>query len=147
MTGKCTYTGTISAPQAAGGVSPPFVDASGSVLPGVSKWAASWGAEYNLPGKLFNEEGQFYVGYDGSSRSRWSSNPTPSIYTWVDGYALHNFRLGFRSDGFEVFGWVKNAFEKDYVELLLAGTGGNTGLIAGQIGDPRTWGGTVKVQF
>lgn len=147
VTGKCTYTGAISAPATANGVSPPFVDASGSVLPGVSKWAASWGAEYNLPGKLFNEEGQFYVGYDGSSRSRWSSNPTPSIYTWVDGYALHNFRLGFRSDGFEVFGWVKNAFEKDYVELLLAGTGGNTGLIAGQIGDPRTWGGTVKVQF
>ena len=147
VTGKCTYTGTIGAPGTPGAVSPPFVDASGAVLPGVSKWAASWGAEYNVPGQLFAKDGEFYLGYDASYRSRWSSNPTPSIYTWVDGYSLHNFRLGFRTDGFEVFGWVRNAFDQDYAELLLAGTGGNTGLIAGQIGDPRTFGGTIKLSF
>lgn len=147
VTGKCTYTGTIGAPGTPGAVSPPFVDASGAVLPGVSKWAASWGAEYNVPGQLFAEAGEFYLGYDASYRSRWSSNPTPSIYTWVDGYALHNFRLGFRGEGFELFGWVRNAFDRDHAELLLAGTGGNTGLIAGQIGDPRTFGGTIKLSF
>lgn len=147
VTGKCTYTGTVGAPGTPGAVSPPFVDASGAVLPGVSKWAASWGAEYNVPGQLFAKDGEFYLGYDASYRSRWSSNPTPSIYTWVDGYSLHNFRLGFRTDGFEVFGWVRNAFDQDYAELLLAGTGGNTGLIAGQIGDPRTFGGTIKLSF
>jgi iron complex outermembrane receptor protein len=146
-TGACTYAGTPSAPGTPGGTSPPFVDISGSVLPGVSKWAFSWGAEANVPSTLFEKEGQFYLGYDGSYRSSWSSNPSPSIYTWVKGYALHNFRGGFRTSSFDAFFWVRNAFNKNYIDLLLAGTGGNTGLIAAQVGDPRTFGGTVKLSF
>jgi iron complex outermembrane recepter protein len=147
VTGKCSYTGAIGAAAVPGAVSPPFVDASGSQLPGVSKWAFAWGAEGNVPSKLFGEEGQFYLGYDASYRSDWSSNPTPSIYTQVKGYSLQNFRAGFRTGRFDVFGWVRNAFDQNYIELLLAGTGGNTGLIAGQVGDPRTFGGTVKFTF
>lgn len=144
---RCGYVGTPSAPGVPGGTSPPFVDISGSVLPGVSKWAGSWGAEYNVPAELFAQDGQFYLGYDGSYRSRWSSNPSPSIYTWVDGYSLHNFRTGFRTDKFDAFLWVRNAFEKNYIDLYLAETGGNTGLIAAYPGDPRTFGGTVKLNF
>ncbi|OYX60915.1 MAG: hypothetical protein B7Y89_14555, partial [Novosphingobium sp. 32-60-15] len=87
------------------------------------------------------------LGYDASYRSSWSSNPSPSIYTNVDGYSIHNFRAGFRTDRFDVFGWVRNAFDQNYIELLLAGTGGNTGLVAGQVGDPRTFGGTIKYSF
>ncbi|WP_327196412.1 MULTISPECIES: TonB-dependent receptor [unclassified Sphingomonas] len=147
VTGRCSYTGAIGAPATPGAVSPPFVDVSGSVLPGVSKWAASWGAEYVQPGSLFEQGGNFYLGYDASYRSRWSSNPSPSIYTWVDGYSLHNFRGGFRTDKFNAFLWVRNAFEKDYIDLYLAGTGGNTGLIAAYAGDPRTFGGTIQFNF
>ena len=146
-TGACTFSGTVSAPGTPGGNSPPFVDASGQVLPGVSKWALSWGGEANVPGKLFGQDGQFYAGYDGSYRSDWSSNPTPSIYTNVNGYSIHNFRAGFRTGRFDAFGWVRNAFDRNYIDLLLAGTGGNTGLIAAQVGDPRTFGGTVKFSF
>lgn len=151
---KCAYTlpaGTTLAPPgtpATGTLrSPPFVDASGAPLPGVSKWAGSWGAEYNIPSSLFGEEGQFYLGYDGSFRSRWSSNPTPSIYTWVDGYTLHNFRGGFRGEKFDAFLWIRNAFAKNYIDQYLAGTGGNTGLIAAYAGDPQTFGGTIKFNF
>jgi len=146
-TGPCTYSGTPGAAGAAGTNSPPFVDASGQDLPGVSKWAFSWGAEGNVPSSIFGREGQFYAGYDASYRSRWSSNPTPSIYTTVRGYALHNFRAGFRTEGFDAFVWTRNAFDQDYIDLLLAGTGGNTGLIAAQVGDPRTWGGTIRFSF
>ena len=144
---KCAYVGTPSAPATPGGSSPPVYDASGAPLPGVSKWAFSWGGEANAPSALFGEEGQFYFGYDASSRSSWSSNPSPSIYTWVKGYSLHNFRTGFRTDKFDVFLWARNAFDKDYIDLYLAGTGGNTGLIAAQVGDPRTYGGTIKFNF
>jgi iron complex outermembrane receptor protein len=80
-------------------------------------------------------------------RSSFSSNPSPSAYTWVDGYSLHNFRAGFRTDqGFNVYGWVRNAFDENYFEQLFVGPG-NTGLIAGLPGDPRTWGFTVSSNF
>ena len=138
---------TPSAPGTPGGISPANCDISGQRLPGVSKWAASFGAEANLPTVLFGQSGQVYFGYDGSYRSNFSSNPTPSAYTWVDGYSLHNFRLGFRADrAFNVFAWMRNALDKNYFEQLQVPSG-NTGLIVGNPGDPRTYGFTVQAEF
>lgn len=142
--------GGSGTPVAAAGVpgnSPANCDISGARLPGVSKWSFSWGAEGNVPARLLGQEGEVYLGVDGSYRSNFSSNPSPSAYTWVDGYALTNLRLGFRTDGgLNVFGWVRNAFNVNYFEQL-AVPSGNTGLIVGSPGDPRTWGGTIKVEF
>ncbi|WP_288459452.1 TonB-dependent receptor [uncultured Sphingomonas sp.] len=124
--------------------SPSFCDVSGQRLPGISKWAFSYGAEYAVP---LAAGGNVYVGYDGSYRSGFSSNPSESIYTNIDGYALSNFRLGYRADrGLNAFLWLRNAFDKDYYELL-ATQSGNTGLIVGQPGDPRTYGVTVSASF
>src|SRR3546814_81297 len=114
--------------------------------PGVSKWAFSYGAEYNIPVTLLDKDGQLYLGVDGNYRSHWNSNASPSIYTEVKGYALTNFRAGFRGEGFDIFGWVCNAFDVNYIENLQVAPG-NTGLIAGQPGDPQTWGGTIKFSF
>ncbi|HXS30384.1 MAG TPA: hypothetical protein VN755_06080, partial [Steroidobacteraceae bacterium] len=89
-----------------------------------------------------------YFGYDGSARSRWSSNPSRSAYSDVGGYGLASFRVGFRVNAdWDVYGWVKNAFDKNYYELLNAATGGNTGLVVGQPADQRTFGLTVRAQF
>ena len=96
---------------------------------------------------LLGLDGAVYLGVDGNYRSRFSSNPTPSEYTWVDGYALINLRAGFRADnGLQVFGWVRNVFDKDYFEQLQV-PGGNTGLIVGTPGDPRTYGLTLQHVF
>ena len=66
---------------------------------------------------------------------------------WVGGYAITNFRLGFRADDkWEVSGWVRNAFDTHYFDFLTAQSG-STGLIVGQPGDPRTYGVTLKAQF
>ncbi len=135
-----------SQPGVPGALSPRQCDISGQTLPGVSKWAFSYGAEYNIPLTLLAKEGQAYLGVDGNYRSHWNSNASPSIYTDVKGYALTNFRAGFRGEGFDIFGWVRNAFDVDYIENLQVAPG-NTGLIAGQVGDPQTWGGTIKVSF
>jgi iron complex outermembrane receptor protein len=139
--------GTPIAAAGTPGNSPANCDISGQRLPGISKWSFSYGAEGNLPATLFGEEGEVYLGFDGNYRSRFSSNPSPSIYSWIDGYALSNFRLGFRADnGLNIYGWVRNAFDIDYFEQLSFGPG-NTGLIAGIPGDPRTWGGTIRLDF
>ncbi|WP_026149753.1 TonB-dependent receptor [Sphingobium xenophagum] len=135
-----------SQPGVPGALSPRQCDISGADLPGVSKWAFSYGAEINQPVTLLAKEGQVYFGVDGNYRSHWNSNASPSIYTNVKGYALTNFRAGFRGEGFEVFGWVRNALDVDYIETLQVAPG-NTGLIAGQPGDPQTWGGTIKFSF
>ncbi|MET0272441.1 MAG: TonB-dependent receptor [Phenylobacterium sp.] len=138
---------TPSAPGTPGGLSPANCDISGQRLPGVSKWSLSFGVEANTPAKFLGNEGEVYAGYDGSYRSNFSSNASPSAYTWVDGYALSNFRAGFRTDdGLNVFAWVRNAFDEDYFEQLAVGPS-NTGLIAGQPGDPRTYGVTLKAAF
>lgn len=142
--------GGSGTPVAAPGVvgnSPANCDISGQRLPGISKWALSFGAEANTPLSLFGKDGQLYAGFDGSYRSNFSSNPTPSAYTWIDGYGLFNVRTGFRTDdGVNLFLWVRNLFNVDYFEQL-AVPSGNTGLIVGQPGDPRTIGLTIKAEF
>jgi len=138
---------TPSAPGTPGGLSPANCDISGQRLAGVSKWSFAFGAEANAPGNVFGEAGQFYLGYDGSYRSNFSSNASPSAATRIDGYSLSNFRAGFRSDDrLNIFAWVRNAFDENYFEQLFIAPG-NTGLIAGLPGDPRTWGATVSVAF
>ena len=137
----------IGAAGTPGTNSPATCDISGQVLPGVSKWSLSYGAEGNVPASLFGKEGEVYLGAEGSYRSRFSSNASPSQYTWIDGYSLVNFRFGWRSkDGINAFVWVRNAFDTQYFELLQVAPG-SSGLIVGQPGDPRTFGGTIKFEF
>ena len=140
-------TGTPVAAPGVPGNSPANCDISGQRLPGVSKWAFSYGGEVNTPANIFGREGQIYIGVDGNYRTSFSSNPTPSIYTNIKGYALTNYRVGFRTEtGFNLFGFVRNAFDVDYFEQL-AVPSGNTGLIVGQPGDPRTYGITIATTF
>ncbi|QDZ07603.1 TonB-dependent receptor [Sphingomonas panacisoli] len=144
LSGGTTVTGSQvpSAPGTPGGLSPAFCDISGQILPGISKWSLSYGGEYNIP----VGGGEAYIGYDGSYRTKFSSNPSRSLYTDISGYSLSNFRLGFRKDKLNVFAWVRNAFDQHYFELLSVQSG-STGLIVGQPGDPRTFGGTVSIGF
>ena len=136
----------ITAPGVPGN-SPANCDISGQRLPGVSKWSFSYGGEVNTPANIFGREGQIYVGIDGNYRTSFSSNPTPSIYTNVKSYALTNYRVGFRTEtGINLFGFVRNLFDVDYFEQL-AVPSGNTGLIVGQPGDPRTFGITLAINL
>ncbi len=127
---------------------PTFKDISGGLLPGISKWAASFGGEAaTRTTSLFGQYGEFVFAVDGFYRSTFSSNSSPSKYLVVDGYTLLNGRVGFRAaDGVSLFVWVRNAFDKDYFEQLLPGAG-NAGHYAGVLGDQRTYGITLRYAF
>ncbi|ARS40088.1 TonB-dependent receptor [Sphingobacteriaceae bacterium GW460-11-11-14-LB5] len=123
-----------------------FKDASGGRLPGISKWNISGGSEFSTPGSLATKLGRYFIAADASYRSEYSSNPTPSSILNVKGYALFNARLGFKSDKFSAFVWSRNIGNKNYYEQLQAAAG-NSGLYAGVLGDPRTYGATLRYSF
>ena len=124
---------------------PQSKDISGSVLPGISKWALSLGGEIRArPVALRTGRGRL------RRRRRQLS-----IVVLVERELLAlprrrrlpllNTRIGFRAaDGWTVFVWSRNLLDKDYFELLTAAPG-NTGLYVGQPGDGRTAGITLRV--
>jgi iron complex outermembrane recepter protein len=123
---------------------PTFKDISGGDLPGISRWSASLGAEASVQGKLIGQQGAFFLALDGFYRSAFSSSPSPSAYLNVDSYALLNARLGFRAaEGVSIFAWSRNILDQNYFEQLLPGAG-NIGHFAGVLGDPRTFGMTLR---
>jgi outer membrane receptor protein involved in Fe transport len=60
---------------------------------------------------------------------------------------LVNLRAGYRwNDGWSVFLWSRNLLDQRYYEFLTAQPG-NSGLIVGLPGDPRTIGLTVRMNL
>ncbi|MFO7286923.1 MAG: TonB-dependent receptor [Gammaproteobacteria bacterium] len=133
---------TNAPPPLEGTGGPPSVDASGGRLPGLSKWAASVGGEHRVQVTPLGVPGELYTGLDVYYRDDFSSSPTPSQYLNIDGYALVNLRLGFRSqNGWSVQLWSRNLLDEEYFEQLLAAPGGNgAGHYGAVLGDPRTFG-------
>ncbi|GAA4434721.1 TonB-dependent receptor [Ravibacter arvi] len=124
-----------------------FKDISGGVLPGISKWAGSVGGEATTRGNFLGLAGNYFGAIDVFFRSKFSSSPSPSQYLNIEGYSLTNARAGFRaSNGITVFVWARNVFNKDYYEQLLAAPG-SYGQYAGVVGDPRTYGVTLRYVY
>lgn len=122
-----------------------YKDISGGDLPGISKWAGSFGGEITTKqAKALGHSGKYFLGFDTYYRSSFSSSPSPSQYLNVDGYALVNGRIGFRAlNGLSFFVWGRNILDKNYFEQLLPAAG-NAGHYAGVLGDQRTYGITLR---
>jgi iron complex outermembrane recepter protein len=126
---------------------PQVKDVSGSVLPGISKHAVSFGGEYSRDARVAGVQGQLFGALDASYRSDFSSSASASRYLVVDGYTLVNARAGFRfNDGWSLTIWARNLLDKNYYELLTPAPG-NSGLYVGQVGDERTAGVTLRFGF
>ncbi len=124
-----------------------FKDVSGGDLPGISKWSGSFGAEATHKGGFFGLKGNYFVAADIYFRSKFSSSPSPSQYLNIEGYSLLNGRLGFRaSNGVSIYIWGRNLANTNYYEQLLAAPG-SAGQYAGIVGDPRTYGVTLRYSF
>ena len=124
-----------------------FKDISGQKLPGISEWAGTFGGELSKEGKFLKNEGRFYLALETSYRSDFSSSPTPSEHLNIDAYSLLNGRLGFRTlKGVSILIWGRNILNKNYYEQLLP-AGGNAGHYGAVLGDPRTYGLTLRYNF
>ena len=118
-------------------------DLSGKQLTGSSKWSLSAGTEYRRD----IGSGEIFAGIDASYRSSFFADASVSKYLRIDGYTLVNARLGFASArGWEVFGLVRNVFDKKYATLLTPQSG-NSGYYSGVPGDPRTVQITARYRF
>ena len=140
------FTGAPPPLERSGGATV-VVDASGTRLPGLSEWSVSAGGEYLVPGDLLGRGGEYFVSADAFYRSEFSSSPTESRFLNIDGYTLVNLRVGFKgSEGWDAFVWARNLLDEEYFESLAAG-GSSSGYYAGALGDPRTFGVTLRGSF
>ena len=66
----------------------------------------------------------------------------------IDGYSLVNLRAGYVSPSgvWEGFIWVKNVFDTEYFQYMSVQPG-NSGAIFALLGDPRTYGVTLRLRF
>lgn len=127
------------------GGSQAFKDISGEVLPGISKWAGSFGGEISSKEiSFFNQKARWFFATDVYFRSSFSSSPSPSRFLNIDGYYLLNARAGVKAaEGLTFFVWGRNLLDKNYFEQLLPAAG-NAGHYAGVLGDQRTYGVTLR---
>ena len=125
-----------------------FKDISGARLPGISKWSGSFGAEIkSKKTSFFNQKGNVYLALESSFRSEFSSSSSPSTVLNIEGYGLINLRAGFRAiKGFTIQAWARNIANTNYFEQLLP-AGGSAGHYAAVLGDPRTYGLTLRYSF
>ena len=122
-------------------------DLSGQPISGSPKWAWNIGTDFQFPvGATPIGDSEIYGRADYSWRSSYFTAVSNSRYSEVPAFGVANARLGVRAaDGLiDVSIWAKNIFDKKYFTTLSVA---NTGLVTATIGDPRTYGVTLRSSF
>jgi iron complex outermembrane receptor protein len=123
------------------------VDLSGQQIPGASKFAYSLGGDASQPaGTWGNKPIELYGHVDYGHRSSFLTQVTNSIYSRVPAYGLLTARFGVRTEDqrWDLSIWAHNLLDAHYFQTL---SGQNTGQIAGTIGEPRTFGVTLRTKL
>ncbi|MDB5479470.1 MAG: TonB-dependent receptor [Caulobacteraceae bacterium] len=128
------------------GSSTTVCDLSGRGLPGTPRWAMSAGGEYKHSLALGRTGGEAFARLEASVRTKIYGDPTDSKYTVIGGYTLVNASVGFRARHWDAWVWARNLFDENYLQNVTVQSG-NSGLIIGTPGDPRTFGVTVRANY
>ncbi|HEX5049491.1 MAG TPA: TonB-dependent receptor, partial [Gammaproteobacteria bacterium] len=109
---------------------------TGVPLAGLSDLSGSLGFDYRRQ----MGRGELVIQSDTNTRSGYNSDTSGSRYTTIDGFSVTSLMLGYRfARGWEVDAFARNLFDEEYITALTIQTG-NSGLILGQAGEPRTVG-------
>lgn len=143
-----TYREYRNAPQAPerlnlGGIQ----DLSGQPLAGIPKFTYTLGADVAQPIGDWGERAvELYGHADFSHRSSFNTSASNSRYGEIAGYGVLNARLGLRFDDarWDLSVWARNLTDEEYFQTL---SPTNTGLVSAILGDPRTWGVTLRTKL
>jgi len=127
---------------------------TGRPIAGASKWNATFGGEYDVPlPEIGNADTTAYFGGNVELRSFFYSTADDGQYSKVPGYGLGNIDFGIREDNgrWDLSGWIHNVSNEHY--YLFKEVAGSTGslptynLVVGEVGDPLTFGVTLRAKF
>ena len=126
-------------------------DLTGRPLAGASRWSASFGGEYDYPlPELRGQQTVAYLGGNVQLRSFFYSTGDDSQYSKVPGYGLGNIDFGIRQANgrWDLSGWIHN-FTNEHYYLFKEATGSvpQYNLVVGEVGDPLTFGVTLRAKF
>ena len=138
-----SYANAPVAPEAPPAPASQIQNLSGVALPGVSKFAYTLSADLAQP---VATDYEIYAHADFLHRSSFNSSATNSIYAIVPSYGVLNGRIGVRSANrrYDLSVWAKNLTNTNYYIQRSVST---YGLITAAVGDPRTFGATLRVKL
>ncbi|MFM1885333.1 MAG: hypothetical protein RL026_490 [Pseudomonadota bacterium] len=114
---------------------------TGLPLAGLSTVVGSLSLDYVAP----LGPGEMLGRADWHVRTGYNADTTHSRYTGIPGHGVLNASIGYRlGTGWEVELFLRNALDKQYLTALTVQSG-NSGLILGQVGEPRLAGLTLRV--
>jgi iron complex outermembrane recepter protein len=120
-------------------------DFTRSRVPGAPPWTLNFGAQYTMP--IGSGRSEAYAGADWFHAADYQLEL--SSYTRIEAYDVVNARIGIRSASgrWDMWLWGRNILDKDYFTWLGVGGSFNTGVVAGLVADPRTYGASLRMSY
>ena len=122
-------------------------DLTGQPISGAPRWSGSVRGEYT---RALANNLRGFGGVEYTYKSSNFFNGTNSSYSLIDGYGLLNMHMGVGSSSgrWQVSLWAKNLLNKDYFMARTAELGAlNSGYVPGTVGDPRSYGVSLRVRL
>ena len=121
-------------------------DLTGKPISGAPRWSGYVRGEYV---HALNENLQASGGIEYNFRSNSYYTGDDSAYGLIDGYGLVNLNVnvGSAARQWQATLWARNLLNKEYFAAFSVGGAFGAGYVSGTLGDPRTYGASLRLRF